>query len=145
MDSVEKAKEFLRRFHASRPKAFMDKLDENDRGMFTVMHFLFFSDRATAGDISAELGMSTPRVAAALNALQRKGFVSRTASDEDRRVRIVELTEAGRAEIQKCDEAVERAVAYLYDVIGERDLEEYLRISEAIAEALSRHFGGNGR
>lgn len=149
MDDKDKAKELLHRFSSTVPKGLFKRLDDLDRGMHMVMHLL--SDRhgtILAGDIAETLNMSTPRVAAALKSLEAKGYVVRSSAPDDRRKTVVSITDAGKAEIERCEDILAELVAYLFDEVGEADLNEFLRISTAInaaIEKLERKEGDGGK
>ena len=91
-----------------------------------------------AGDIAEFMGVSTPRVAAVLNRMEQKGFIARRPSASDRRKVVVCITDGGKAELKKVDDHMLRFAEYLYDAVGDDDLNEFLRISERISQALQR-------
>ena len=137
MDARQRVRDFLKRFYENRPKDFFKELDDSKRGMYMVMHMLDGADGDTAaGDIANGLGISTPRVAAALNALEKKGYVTRKTLETDRRRINVKLTDSGRREIARCDKEIFDNVEYLFDTVGEKDMNEFIRIASAINKAL---------
>lgn len=138
-EKKSRAKEFIRKFHDSRPKDFFKKLDDKDKGSGLIMFMLADSTGdVLAGDISKTLGMSTPQVATALNSLEKKGFVARCAARSDKRKTVVRLTDAGVAEIERVQVMTEQTVEYLMGAVGERDMNEFLRIVYRIKDALER-------
>ena len=78
----------------------------NELGAFTqgeiglLVHLSAQGGQAAPGEISKSLKISTGRVAAALNSLERKGMVCREIDSRDRRKVIVYLTEAGARNIE---------------------------------------------
>jgi len=58
--------------------------------------FLIASPNSSQGDIADALGMTPATVARCLRRLEENHFVTRTADPENRRVNLVQLTEAGR-------------------------------------------------
>ena len=54
------------------------------------------ADGRTAGELSTLLDLSTARIAAMLNNLERKGAITRARDTADRRRVVVRLTEQGR-------------------------------------------------
>lgn len=86
------------------------------------------------GHISREAQISTARVAALLNSLEKKGFISRSPSENDRRMSVVSLTEDGRAYAdEKSVEIIGRHAAALRS-LGERDAKELVRLLGRLAE-----------
>ena len=64
---------------------------------YKVLVFLYESPerRMTMGELAATQRYSVSRVTHAVASMERSGWVTRSVSSEDRRVRLVELTEAG--------------------------------------------------
>lgn len=137
MDKREKAKQFLRRLTEAHPKDFFKRVDDETRGLHLILHLLNKAEGVVvAGDISEALCLSTPRVAAALKALEGKGYVVRKRAADDKRKTEVEITEEGRAAAERDDDCLIELVSYLFDAVGDDDLNEFLRISSVISRAL---------
>lgn len=97
------------------------------------------ADGRTAGELSTLLDLSTARIAAMLNNLERKGAITRARDTADRRRVVVRLTDQGRHEVQtSLDEAV-ACLSEVYRRMGEDDTRELLRLSDragAIAQQI---------
>ena len=97
------------------------------------------ADGRTAGELSTLLDLSTARIAAILNNLERKGAITRARDTADRRRVVVRLTDQGRHEVQtSLDEAV-ACLSEVYRRMGEADTRELLRLSDragAIAQQI---------
>lgn len=92
------------------------------------------ADGRTAGELSTLLDLSTARIAAILNNLERKGAITRARDTADRRRVVVRLTEQGREEVQTSyDEAV-ACLSEVYRRMGEDDTRELLRLSDRAGE-----------
>jgi len=63
---------------------------------FAVLHFLLKSGPATVGQVQAYLYRSPGTTSMMIAQLEEAGYVTRTRSEQDNRVVIVELTSAGR-------------------------------------------------
>lgn len=88
------------------------------------------ADGRTAGELSTLLDLSTARIAAMLNNLERKGAITRARDTADRRRVVVRLTDQGRHEVQtSLDEAV-ACLSEVYRRMGEADTRELLRLSD---------------
>ena len=139
MDKQTKAKQFLRGLMDAHPKDFFKKVDNENRGLHLILHLLNEANgTVVAGDISDALGMSTPRVAAALKALEAKGYIVRKRATDDKRKTEVVVTAAGRAAAKRDEDCLIELVTYLFDAVGDDDLNEFLRISSAISSALDK-------
>ncbi len=53
-------------------------------------------DRRTVGEIAEALGVTVPTVTVCVNKLVKKGYVTKTKSERDARIAIIELTPAGQ-------------------------------------------------
>jgi DNA-binding MarR family transcriptional regulator len=53
-------------------------------------------NRRTVGEIAEALGVTVPTVTVCVNKLVKKGYVTKTRSEKDARVAIIELTREGR-------------------------------------------------
>src|SRR4030095_109913 len=65
-------------------------------GQFTVMTLLVALDGAALGDIAERLGLDRTTLNATLKPLERDGLVRSRQDAEDRRIRKLYLTDAGR-------------------------------------------------
>ena len=99
-----------------------------------VVYHLFRKGNALPSEISEAMGISTARIAAALNSLEDKGYVSRVIDKEDRRKIIASLTKEGKIAAQhQINEHMQHMVKMI-ESLGEHDAKEYVRIMTRIAE-----------
>lgn len=145
MDKQEKARQFLSRFFAAHskahPKGFIRRLDDENRGLHVILRKLTEAGGSmSAGEISDNLCMSTPRVAAALKTLEGKGYIVRTRADDDKRKTVVSVTDDGLAAAKRDEQSVIELIMHLYDTVGDDELNEFLRISERISQALENRY-----
>jgi DNA-binding MarR family transcriptional regulator len=81
--------------------AALDRQSQRDGGLphayYTVLVFLFESPgrRLTMSELAVQQRYSTSRMTHAVTAMEKSGWVRRTVSPADRRVRLVELTQQG--------------------------------------------------
>lgn len=80
------------------------------------------------GDISAEMNVSSARVAAALNSLENKGLITRRTDKNDRRKVIVEITPEGRLHAENHWNYIVGGAKKFLGLLGENDAREYVRI-----------------
>jgi DNA-binding MarR family transcriptional regulator len=81
---------FLRRYARQ-----MDSQGVRPR-QFAVLRFLLEAGPATVGQVQAYLYLSASTTSMVIAQLEEAGYVTRTRSEEDNRVVVVELTTAGR-------------------------------------------------
>lgn len=116
-----------------------DDVGASMRGEMAVLRLLDHQKRRlTAGEISKLLNMTTPRIAAVLNSLEKKGMIERGGDESDRRRVLVTLTEKGDAFCQAKKDAVLTRLAMVFEAIGSQDAEAFIRIMQKVGEAAVR-------
>ena len=91
----------------------------------------------------ARMGVDPGWVTDVVDRLEERGEVVRKPSSEDRRVKILELTDKGRDTWRKMDEAIATAPPELAE-LSERELRIFLRIAERLAAAAMLEPSGRG-
>jgi DNA-binding MarR family transcriptional regulator len=81
----------------------------------------------TQRDIATRLMMDKPYTSIVVTELEEKGFVTREAVADDRRVRLVTLTRSGKALARKANTILERPPAWL-SALDDSDLKELNRM-----------------
>ncbi|MGW0823236.1 MarR family winged helix-turn-helix transcriptional regulator [Streptomyces sp. NPDC002845] len=76
---------------------------------YALLRFLTTSPGALQRELSASLGYDPSAIVGLVDDLEKLGFVERRPSPDDRRSRIIVLTEDGRAFLRDSDEAGQRA------------------------------------
>jgi DNA-binding MarR family transcriptional regulator len=137
MKDEKKAREYIEKFYHAQPVMFFDKVRGNNKGLIIILRLLFQSEKeVVAGDISKNLKMTTPRVAAALKTLEKKGYIVRTTSPQDARKTIVAITDEGEKALKKQETEVVENFDYLIENVGEKDMDEFLRILNRFQNAI---------
>lgn len=120
----------LDRSHKDPPHA---EVSATLRGEMAVLRLLNRqANSLSAGEISRRLEMTTSRIAAVLNALQKKGMILRCADAADKRRVQVTLTEQGRV---FCEQKRAEALGDLTRMLrglGEEDAAHFVRIMRRI-------------
>ncbi|MDR0851023.1 MAG: MarR family transcriptional regulator [Clostridiales Family XIII bacterium] len=138
MDYNEAAHDFLREMHLNKFNEPIHRLQRLSKGeMFTMMLLSEKSSPITAGDICTAMNVSSARLSAILEKLEKKGIVERHIDETDRRKASVFITEDGRRFITAEKDAMNQIVAASFQKIGERDTKEFIRISRAFIEAIA--------
>ena len=135
MDYQALAREFMGVMHKMRKRKGEKQISDSLRGEQFVLGFVSHAEGSVIpSDISAEMGISTARIAAALNSLESKGLITRRIDPNDRRKILVELTDAGRAKEQEHTNSIMRVMTRMLENLGEADAVEFLRILKKLAE-----------
>lgn len=103
------------------------------QGTFFALNYLAtHREVAYPKELSRNMAVSSARIAALLNHMEKQGLITRAADPEDNRQVVVSLTRQGEALIrEKRAEAVE-AIAETLEQLGPEDAEAYLRIQYKI-------------
>ena len=106
-----------------------DDLGAVVRGEMAVLRLLYIKKKSmTAGEITRMLSMTTSRIAAVLNSLQKKDMIIREADPADKRRVLVSITEKGSV---FCKERRRQAVEDIKSMLahlGEEDAAHFVRI-----------------
>ncbi len=89
---------------------------------------------STPGVLREVLGVSAPRTAAMLRALEEKGMLRRCADSYDRRCVVVHLTELGRQTAEQMHTTLCAHVQRVLEQLGEQDSRELIRLLGRITE-----------
>ena len=101
---------------------------------FALQYLMNHQMTAHPKELSKGMSVSSARIAALLNQMEKQGLIVRTADPDDHRQTVISLTPEGMERIhQKRAEAVE-AVARTLAELGPEDAEAYLRITAKILQ-----------
>jgi len=144
MDYAELARQFLETTYRFQKNIRPMKIDESMRGENFVLSLLAQKGEcALPGEISSEMNISTARIAATLNSLESKGFITREIDKNDRRRILVELTPEGREQAHRQRHKILEGTTRMMELLGEEDAREFVRILEKLAR-LGPEIMGNG-
>ena len=82
----------------------------------------------SSGDIAKTLDIKTSRMAALLNALEKKKQIKRTRSTDDKRITYVTLTDEGRSLCMNAMNEIVRKIQKAYEVLGKDEM-EHLKVT----------------
>lgn len=105
-------------------------------GQGRVLALLKLKPEITQRELCFLLGVSKQSLAELLSKLERRGFVTREPSAEDRRVTLVRLTEAGAAEQQS--RVVDPQIANLLETLDDDEVARFSDYLERLIEALEQ-------
>lgn len=137
MSKREEAQELLQKMHTCRPRAFFGRVDDSQRGAGFVLFYLKGADHeVVAGELARELNVSTARIAALLKTMEKNGLIVRNNSSVDARQTVVSITQEGTKFAEEMKEKLLQTIELLLEKVGRDELEEFIRISNRIREAL---------
>ena len=106
------------------------------RGELAILGYLHDKQNiVTPSVLSDFMKISTARVTASLNKLEKKGFITRCHSKDDRRKVNVAITALGSETFVKIQENVKNNYRQLFNILGENDVKELIRILKRICDS----------
>lgn len=143
MDYEALAKSMLSQMFALNKTRPQRNLNEGMRGEGVMLHYIILRGGGVQpSEISGFMGISTARMAAALNNLERKGLVTRSIDPSDRRRILVEPTEAGRAMSREKDAHMLRHTTMMLERLGEHDATELVRLVGRVTQIMGELHAG---
>lgn len=137
MDYNKLAAEFLGNMGVVRKAKMQKNINEALQGEGPVLHYIARNGEAVQpGEISQKLNISTARVAATLNSLEKKEMITRQIDTNNRRQILVKITQKGKDSAESHHKTIMNITAEMLELLGEQDAQEYVRITKRLAEIL---------
>ncbi len=141
MDYTSLAHEFMGIMHQMRTRNTQKQISESMHGEIFVLNYINrHKGNVIPSDISSEVGISTARVAATLNSLESKGWITRKIDVNDRRRILVEMTLEGKEQVEQHFQMIMKTTTSMLEYLGEHDAKEYVRIMKRLAERKAEEF-----
>ncbi|AIZ57306.1 transcriptional regulator SlyA [Candidatus Methanoplasma termitum] len=131
--------EFIRNMQLIRKATHKGRIPDSIQGETFVL--IFIKERhgkIIPSDISDAIGVSSARVATALNSLENKGLITRRIDSDDRRKIIVELTPEGMKLAEERKKAHTERIGAMLALLGEEDSAELVRIVGRLSDIISK-------
>lgn len=107
-----------------------------------LMHLFFHGDVASQRDLARELCITPAVVTVTLRKLETDGYVRRSTVTDDKRRLGVEITESGKAVVQRTKTILDRVDMAMFDGFTDEELDAARRFYSRIKENLGK-IGGN--
>lgn len=134
MNYVHLANEFMETMHQMHKRKTQKQLNDSMQGEnFVLFYISKHEGNVIPSDISNEMGITSARIAATLNSLEKKGFIARRIDAEDRRRILIELTDLGKDQVQKQYQTIMNMTTNILKYLGEEDATEFVRIMKKIS------------
>ncbi|MBR5559773.1 MAG: winged helix-turn-helix transcriptional regulator [Oscillospiraceae bacterium] len=88
--------------------------------------------------ISASMQVRGPVVSPVLSSLEKQGYIQRRQDQNDRRCRLVFLTEQGRNVAQQFTDGKHQRCSAMVEYLGEEDAREFIRILNRLSEHMEQ-------
>ncbi|MEU6305308.1 MarR family winged helix-turn-helix transcriptional regulator [Streptomyces chartreusis] len=102
---------------------------------YAVLRFLATTPGALQRELSASLGYDPSAIVGLVDDLEKLGFAERRPAPDDRRSRIIVLTEGGRAFLRDTDEAGQRVTNELVGPLDDVEREQLHALLQRVAES----------
>ena len=140
MDYKQLADEFMQKMYVLSKARPQRKLHDSMQGETFVLHYiLHHGDSVLPSEICKIMGISSARIAAALNGLESKGVITRRIDTSDRRRILVDLTPKGKAMAEEQRQEMLENTSKLLSLLGEDDAREYVRLTGKLADFITAH------
>nr|WP_314464184.1 MarR family transcriptional regulator [uncultured Clostridium sp.] len=141
MDYTNLAREYMQVMHQMRNKDGQKKIHDSMHGEHFMLSYISMRQGGIIpSEISNEMGITSARIAAALNSLEAKGLITRRIDTEDRRRILIDLTEAGREQAKKHFEMIMNITVNMLQYLGEEDATDLVRIMKKLADRSPEEF-----
>lgn len=125
----EAERELMQMMLKNRHGAF-SKIEKSSKGASIVIKVLERLGEPTNPKYLADTSnLSTARIAAVLNNLEKRGLVIRTMDPDDRRRINVSLTEAGKKAAKSEKQEMRAKIIQVFELMGEEDTKKYLELT----------------
>ncbi len=114
------------------------------RAHHRALHFIGRNPSMTVGDLLSILGITKQSLARVLNELVRLGYVTQATGRQDRRQRLLTLTQEGQALERRMFEATRERLAAAYRQAGGASVEGFGRVMRAIMDPPARAYLDRG-
>ena len=102
---------------------------------FRILEALLHKGPMPVNTIGPKVFLTPGSISVAVDRLLKRGLVTRTNSSEDRRIRVVDLTDSGRRHIEQVFAAHARQVDRLADVLSAKERRQIARGLKAFGKA----------
>ena len=141
MDYESLARDYLEVMHQMRRRNTQKQVNDSLHGENFILSYISEHEgNVIPSDISNAMGITSARIAAALNSLEGKGLISRRIDVEDRRRILIDLTDAGKEKVNNHFQMIMSYTTNMLQYLGEYDAKEYIRIMKRLADKSPEDF-----
>ncbi|HEX3078603.1 MAG TPA: MarR family transcriptional regulator [Lachnospiraceae bacterium] len=141
MDYEGLAREYMEVMYQMRKRSAQKHINDSMHGENFVLHYISMHEgNVVPSDISNEMGITSARIAATLNSLEGKGFISRRIDAQDRRRILIDLTDAGKEQAKKQYHMIKNITTNMLQYLGDDDAKEFIRIMRKLADKSPEDF-----
>lgn len=101
-----------------------------------VLMFIEQQGESTVKDVARTLGITSSATTQLVDGLVSSGYVTREASDEDRRTVILTLSKKTRAQVDKMKKEGLRKFLELFKSLNDKEFDQYILLNKKIIDKL---------
>ncbi|MBT1161950.1 MarR family transcriptional regulator [Bifidobacterium sp. SO1] len=113
------------------------ELTRGAQGEMFAIRQLAHHGTMTPSQLAAALNATSGRISTLLSSMEKKGLITRETDPDDRRVVLVNLTDAGRERGRKDMEEMRDAVCWIFSQMGERRTREFVDLTREFMTYMS--------
>ena len=106
------------------------------------IYLIDFTDGCTVSKLAETIGVSLPAVTKRINSLEERGFVTRTRSEGDGRVKTIGLSEKGRGIARRMDDVFYPVLDRAVSRFSAEEVSAFCRVLEALSDEIEGSIGG---
>lgn len=128
MDAYEIKGNMQQIFRLKNRKTFVDMIEEGYKGMFVILRIVRDNSSVCSGDLARETGVSTARIARALNTLEEKGFIERISEKNDGRKVLIKLTSSGEKALEERESYIVKTLKKAFENLTEEEIIHFFEL-----------------
>ena len=106
------------------------------------IYLIDFTDGCTVSKLAETIGVSLPAVTKRINSLEERGFVTRTRSEGDGRVKTIGLSEKGRGIARRMDDVFYPVLDRAVSRFSAEEVSAFCRVLEALSDEIEGSIKG---
>ncbi len=139
MFTQQDAEAYLEKIRKNRPIRIIDKLAENEKGIWCVLVFIDEQEgEVYAKEIADEMKISRARAGVLVDKLAKRGLLEKYPSKVDNRITALKITKEGKLALNDIKDKFAKKLIEIVDEIGEDDFKKFFEISKKIENVLRK-------
>lgn len=139
MFTQQDAEAYLEKIRKNRPIRIIDKLAENEKGIWCVLVFIDEQEgEVYAKEIADEMKISRARAGVLVDKLANRGLLEKYPSKVDNRITALKITKKGKLVLNDIKDKFAKKLIEIVDEIGEDDFKKFFEISKKIENVLRK-------
>lgn len=125
---------FIRRLHQIHVAMFLEECEEFDITpvQFGVISVLYDGDSMDQRTLAKKIGADRNTTADVIRRLNRRGYLTHTVNDNDRRAKLAQITEAGKRVVEQVYPLMWKAQERFVDPLTEEEAQQFQHLLQKI-------------